>query len=220
MEPSDIYFDTTLNEKISMSPSEVHINENIDSYLLNRINQKWGGKCNRNGLIKKDSINILSRTMGLIPPEHFNGDIHYRVKFSAKICNPNEGMDIICQVHNQNKMGIMAGIEGCPLDESPLTILISSQHHYDNAEFEQAAIGDRMLIEVIGTKYELNDTSIRVIGVLKKLLPKTIQKTTWRTNPNRKDASQLPSLAGEKEASCPTETGRRRGMENGTRERS
>ena len=164
----DIYFDTTLVEKISMPPQEIN-QKNIDDYLLQHINNRLGGKCNRNGLIKKNSIQILSRTMGLIPPEHFNGDIHYTVKFSAQICNPNEGKELSCIIHNKNKMGIMAGIDGCDLEDSPLMILVSSQHHYDNSDFQKAQIGDSISIEVIGKKYELNDTSIRVLGVLKSL---------------------------------------------------
>ena len=62
----DIYFDTTLVEKISMPPQEIN-QKNIDDYLLQHINNRLGGKCNRNGLIKKnldwDSITICLLNM-------------------------------------------------------------------------------------------------------------------------------------------------------------
>mgnify|MGYP004114249819 CR=1 FL=1 len=64
-------------------------------------------------------------------------------------------------------------------EESPITIFIARDHHYNNEEFSQKKEDDDINIKVIGIRYELNDETISVLGelIMSKKKPKT--KVTW-----------------------------------------
>ena len=168
MENSEIYYPNILTEKVSLTPLEINKSTVLESILLKKLQSQIEGKCNRTGLVKPGSLEILQRSSGLIPPEHFDGNVHFQVRFSVQICNPPERCLIRCKVHSVNKMGILAGL-GDDLSTSPLMILVSRQHHYDNMEeFDRIKPQDIIIVEVVGKRFELDDTFIQVVGILKE----------------------------------------------------
>ena len=161
---SSIYFNVQLLDKICIKPSEIN-KADIDTLIANKIKNKIGNKCNKHGLVNKDSITILNRSAGMIASEYFSGDIIFNVKYSAQICNPNEGLVINCQIKSKTKMGLLGSI-GSDINSSPLLILLAKQHHINNNEFSKINIGDKVSIKIIGKKFEVNDTQIVVVARL------------------------------------------------------
>ena len=159
---TDIYHKNILDYTTSIVPKE--INKNINITLTRKLKDDLEGKCIKEGYVKKDSIKIISRSLGEVLLSHFNGTILYHIKFQAEICNPLEGMIIDAQVTNINKMGALAEIEH--QDISPVAILIAKQHHIDNVNFENLKKGDNIKVKVLGKRYEYGDTQISIIGLL------------------------------------------------------
>lgn len=159
-----IYFKSVLVSKVSLSP--INLNHgNLDHILLERLRDMMEGKCHSYGYIRPNSIEILTRSAGYMPPDYFNGILIYKIKYSAEICNPNPGMVIECKVNNINKMGLLAGVSE-DFQKSPLVVLVSKQHHKNKEIFTEIKVGTGISVEVIGKKYELHDKYISIVGTL------------------------------------------------------
>ena len=87
------------------------LNSNINDIILDKLKNKIGNKCNKYGYIKKDSIEIISKTIGKIISGHFDGSVYYKIEFNADIVNPNEEDIIDCKILKKNKHGILANYD-------------------------------------------------------------------------------------------------------------
>lgn len=155
-----IYFKTELTTKILLQPPD--INSMIDKVILDKIKQKYEGKCSRDGYVKHDSCNITNRSLGTFIQGQFNGNLQYKVNFTVDICNPAQNQEIECTVININKMGVLC-IVGDDKNQ-PLKILLPRQNHIKNEEFPEIQLKNKVLIKVIGKRFELEDHFISVIG--------------------------------------------------------
>ena len=159
---ADIFTKSTLNCIIQLNPGEY--NNSIDDILLEKLKSKVEGKCDSFGYIKPDSAQIIKRSIGMLAQSDFRGLAEYRIVYSVDVCNPVEGMIVKCIVRNINKMGLF-----CELAEespSPLSLILAKQHHLRNDKFELVKINDIISVEVVGIKFNYNDTNISCIGKL------------------------------------------------------
>jgi len=129
----------------------------IDAYLEKKIKNKIGGYCLNVGYIDKESVKIVSRSIGKINTSHFNGEVYYHVQLECKVCKPIPNQIIEAKVVGKNKIGLMC-IFG------PLQILIPFSHHEDATFYNTINKDDKILLKVINSKYQLNDDHIKVIG--------------------------------------------------------
>lgn len=155
-----------MNEKIGIKPFEISRGVDIMELIENKLKKKLEGKCIKQGYVKKNSVKIINRSIGAISVGHFTGDIVYKVKVCVEICNPPEGELISCQIKNINKMGILASLNH--EEETPLMILLPRHQHQENELFKELTIGDNIIVEIIGKKFELNDTKIHLVALLSK----------------------------------------------------
>lgn len=156
-----IYIKNLLQKKINLSINE--IGKQIKQNIENKLNNSLIGKCIPEGFIKPNSINIISYSSGLI-----DGDsINYSVIFECMVCNPVEGMNIECVVRNITKAGISANSIQEEEGYNPLNIFVARDHHYNDTQFNKITENQKITITVIGSRFELNDKSIVVIGKLK-----------------------------------------------------
>jgi len=162
----DIYHKLVLKSTIKVDP--VNINDNINENLLSILKTKVEGICIKEGYIKPNSVNIISRTTGKMTLSIFDGDVNYIVSYEALICNPNIGDEIICTIQDVNKSTINAYLEDP--ESSPLNIFLARQHHIDNPEYFKLNKNDKIKIKIIGKKYEYLDSNILVFGNLIKKL--------------------------------------------------
>ena len=135
---NNIFTTNILNTVIQLLPEE--FNNSIDDILLQKLKTKVEGKCDKNGYIKPESVEIVRRSMGKVLQGHFNGSCSYRISYKVDICNPVEGMMIKGIVKNMNKMGLFCELHD--IEPSPLTIILAKQHHLRNEAFEKININD------------------------------------------------------------------------------
>ena len=156
-----IYIKNVLQKNVNL-----HINENgknIKKNLETKLHNMTIGKCISEGFIKPNSISIISYSSGLIKGEW----IQYKVVFECFICNPVEGMIIECVTKNITKAGISAESTQATDGYNPLNIFIARDHHYSDNYFNNINENQKINIIVIGSRFELNDTTIVVLGKLK-----------------------------------------------------
>ena len=125
MKIKQLFYKLYVTKYIHIRPS--NINKNLKINLLENLKDKVGNKCIKEGYVLKDSIKIVKYSAGIIHAAHFNGDIRYKIIYTAQIYNPVEKTEIICNIVNKNKMGILA--EAGEISPAPISILVSKQHH-------------------------------------------------------------------------------------------
>ena len=143
------------------------LGSNIRENIKKRLEETLYNKCSKEGYIKKKSIKILSYSSGVVEAN----TVIFDVMFECDICRPVEGQIIPCKVKNVTRAGIRATYTR--EEDSPITIFVARDHHYNNEEFSQKKEDDDINIKVIGIRYELNDETISVLGELimsKKML--------------------------------------------------
>ena len=160
----DIAIKCILTEIVHIKINKV---KNIKDTLLSILKNKIGNKCIKDGFVIENSIEIIKYSIGEIIADHFTGEVRYKVLYTAFVYNPPENSEITCTVKNKNKMGILAEAgfinENIP---SPLSILLSKQHHINNDLFNNVYVGDIITIKVVGKRFELYEQQIFIIGKL------------------------------------------------------
>lgn len=159
---SDIFTSNILHTVVQLQPSE--FNDSIDQTILDKLKEKVEGKCDRNGYIRPGSTEIVKRSLGQVLQGNFNGSCNYRISYKVDICNPVEGMIVKVIVKNINKMGLFCELHN--IEPSPLSIILAKQHHLKSEAFEKVKLNSVIQVEIIGIKFDYNDTQIKCIGRL------------------------------------------------------
>ena len=161
MSNASLFYRNTLQHKLFLMPNEMC--RDIDAVLLRKLRDEVGNKCIKEGFVRRDSIEIVKRSIGVVDAIHFNGRIGYNILFSAELCNPVEGMKLEGVVEDINKMGAIVRIE-------PLSIVLPKQHHPDLEVFRNLAVGDKIQMTVVGSIFELYDTEINTVAIITNVL--------------------------------------------------
>ena len=157
---SNIFETIKLKENIYLNSSD--INHNISNIILNKLRKKVEGKCIKEGFIRRNSVNVLSRSLGVMNNSNFDSGVHYVVVYSADVCNLTNGQVIEAEVENIDKSQVICYIGNS--NESPIEIYMFKHHHVGNTEFANLSKNDIVKIEIACSKYDFNDTQIVAIG--------------------------------------------------------
>lgn len=139
----------------------------IGSNLLENIKQKiidkFTGKCCKEGYIENNSIEIVNFSSGVID----GNNVIFDVVFECLVCKPLLGQIIKCKVKNITKAGIRAQYVTSK-GNSPVTVYLARDNHFKNEYYNSIteSKNQNLKIKVIGVRYELNDTTIYVLGEL------------------------------------------------------
>jgi DNA-directed RNA polymerase subunit E'/Rpb7 len=155
-----VYIDSVLTKKVVLSITE--IGKNIKENIHKKVASSMEGKCIEEGFIRPGSVQIISYSSGQIDRENIN----FQTMFSCKICHPVEGMLIECTTKTITKAGVHA--EVIDNENIPVTVFVARDHHTMDKQFQHIKEGMRIIVKVIGSRYELNDPYICVIAKLKE----------------------------------------------------
>ncbi len=164
---SNIFISSIIEKRITLNFTEV--DKNLKDTLKKKLASKIEEKCSIEGYIKKDSVNIITYSSGVL-----NGNnIYFDIVYECLVCNPVEGMIISCIVKDITKAGIRAELSN---DSQILAIFIARDHHYLVEKFSSIKIGDKIKVKVLGQRFELNDKFISVIAELIDLVETSNKK--------------------------------------------
>jgi DNA-directed RNA polymerase subunit E'/Rpb7 len=155
----DVYINSTLTMRIPLTINEV--GRNIKQNLERMISKNIEGRCVAEGFIKPGTINVVSYSSGTIN----NNKVEFQTVFECKICYPVEGMWIECMTKTITKAGIHAEVvdkEG----NIPITVFVARDHHYTDKQFSMLKENTKIIVRIVGVRFELNDPYICVIGKL------------------------------------------------------
>jgi len=138
------------------------INNKIDEYILESLNNKLSGKCCNEGYIKKNSIKIEKKSLGNISYGDSSNQIIYSVTFVCEICLPVIGNVYECIIENINKMGVIGFSQ--ENNSKPIYVLIPRDYIGEDVKLSDLKEGDSIYTKVSGIRYKHNDSIIQVIG--------------------------------------------------------
>ena len=110
---NNLYNTFQLNDKIVLFPHQ--LKNNLDMLLEDILKKQVGNKCTKEGYIKKNSVEIIRRSIGKMNSSFLDGSITYYITYKADVCNPKRGEIINVEIVDINKMGVLAKLSGTPL---------------------------------------------------------------------------------------------------------
>jgi DNA-directed RNA polymerase subunit E'/Rpb7 len=172
---SSLFTKSIITDNVRLSCAQ--LTNQYKSYVKLYLQNKYEGKCSRYGYTRTGSIEILKVSTGTVRMFSLNGDAMFKVQFRAEICNPLVGQVMSAIVLNVNKFGVLASggtFDGDVKDlESILPIVdivipkvgtITS-----GVDLSEIKPGDRVTVEILGKKFNINDPKISAIGSVKAI---------------------------------------------------
>jgi DNA-directed RNA polymerase subunit E'/Rpb7 len=175
-----VFSPSVLTQKVLLSITEV--GKNVKQSLERDISYRVTGKCIAEGIVKPDSIRIINYSSGSIRKDR----VEFHVIFECMICHPVEGMLVECNAKTITKAGIHAEV----VDDDgtvPVTVFIARDHHFTDSRFAKVVENDKLLANVIGVRFELNDPYICVIA-------KLVEPKSSKYGNDREKTTKKPAL--------------------------
>ena len=155
--PASLYIESIIHHIVYIPITDV--SENIKSVIEQISANSLEGKCCIHGFVRPDSCTVISYSSGEIR----GSNVKYNVVLKCLICNPPEEFKLRCNVTSVTKVGIKA----TAVDKhSPLVVFLSRDHMKKGESFEDIAVNQEINIQIVGTRFELNDPNVTAIGLL------------------------------------------------------
>jgi hypothetical protein len=154
-----IYEPRVLTTTITLLPKYLN-NKDIQTIIMDVLRAKVEGSCISDGYIKRDSVEILSRSLGCMENHDFGANISYLIRYKADVCSPRVGQVIECIVdsHDETNSVCYVGSEST----SPVEIYLFRDHYIGNAEFAGLKPGQRILVKVLQTEVSFGAEKVLV----------------------------------------------------------
>ena len=152
-----VYLQSVLTMKVSIPITRV--GKNMKQNLEKIISKKTEGKCIAEGFIRPNSVKVIRYSSGNVN----NENIEFQTVFECMICHPVEGMLIECDTKTITKAGVHAEVSD-DTGAVPITVFIARDHHFTDRRFAEIKENMKIIVRVIGVRFELNDPYICVIG--------------------------------------------------------
>ena len=137
------------------------LKRNLETSLLAQLRHQYEGRCVPEGFLMRRSIAVVEHSLGRM--NLIRGGLDYVVKFQADVCLPHPGQTFRAPVILKSKIGLHAELP-------PLKFLLPRDLHIGNGDFEEAADGQEVEIEVIGSRFQQGDDRIVVLGKLRTIV--------------------------------------------------
>jgi len=154
--------ETFFQEKVYLTPEDLGGGiESIDDVLLGKLKARLEEKCSSHGYVLPGTLEILTRSTGMVDFGRFSGDWAFLVKAKGKVYNPSEGEVIEIEILKSNKMGIYA------IYENALRIMVPRDLHLGNEEFDSLRVGEHIRVEIQKSRFQLRDPFIVSVALYK-----------------------------------------------------
>ena len=182
-------------EKVAISPGDLRPEiTSFDDILLSKVKKLLEGKCSKHGYVIPDSLELLSRSMGTAEKGRFTSDFLYYLKVLGKVYNPPDGLQVEGEVIRKNKMGLYVIIKDA------IRIMVPRDLHIGNEEFDSIEIGDKIIIEIKESRFQVNDTHILSIGEFVSMVSGALGSASAEAEAEDADAAEEAGEGAEEAA--------------------
>jgi hypothetical protein len=149
-------------EKVYLTPNDISREvTSIDAILLKKIKERLEQKCSPHGYVLPGTLELLTRSAGMVDSGRFSGDWAFLVKAKGRVLHPPEGTSIELEVLNNNKMGVYG------IYENAIRVMIPRDLHLGDEEFDQLKVGERIRVEIQKSRFQLRDPFIVSVGLFR-----------------------------------------------------
>jgi len=146
-------------EKVAITPKDLSNEiQSFDDLILRKLRMQLEGKCSRDGYVLRNSLELVSRSAPIAEKGRFTGDFLCYLKAQGKVYNPPDGTTIEGEVIRKNKMGLYMIVEDA------IRVMIPRDLHIGNEEFDSIELGDRIMVEIKKSRFQVNDSHILSVG--------------------------------------------------------
>lgn len=169
-----IYFD----ERVALTPLELNriaspdddhttVQSSIKNIIEEKLQKKHEGICGANGYVRKASVKLITKSMGVCENGRFTGNFLYDCKVSADVYYPVANSLVDVRVLKINTMGAYTILSsgGDDVDEA-MQVIIPRDLHPSSPEFEAIEPNQIIKIRLLRCGFQINDRFIVAVGRL------------------------------------------------------
>jgi DNA-directed RNA polymerase subunit E'/Rpb7 len=169
-----IYFD----ERVPLSPIELNrisvpdddpkaIQTSIKNILEEKLRLKHEGFCSANGYVRKGSVKLIAKSMGVAENGRFTGNFLYDCKVSVDVYYPVANSLVDVRILKKNAMGAYAVLSAGADDvDEAMQVNIPHDLHPKSPEFEAIEQNQIVKIRILKSRFQINDRFIIAVGRL------------------------------------------------------
>jgi hypothetical protein len=147
-------------EKVYLTPKDLRNDiESVDNILIEKLKERLEQRCSPHGYDLPGTLEILTRSTGMVDAGRFSGDWAFLVKAKGRVLHPPEGTMVEVEVLKSNKMGIYA------VYENAIRLMVPRDLHLGDEEFDSLRVGDRIKVEIQKSRFQLRDPFIVSVGI-------------------------------------------------------
>lgn len=163
---SSPYTKSLLTKRIRLHITDMSNNQegDLQETLSKKLQQQIANKCTEDGYICPSFITIVQYSSGMVQEEY----IVFHVVFSCFVANPKEGDIFEASVKSLTLAGVHAEVKDA-YGNCPITVFIAHDTHHPIHGFHTLREGQRILVKIIGTRFELNDPCVYTIADLHQI---------------------------------------------------
>lgn len=152
--------DALFQEKVYLTPKDLSGEiTSIDAILLEKVKERLEQRCSPHGYVLSGSLELLTRSAGMVDSGRFSGDWAFLVKAKGRVLHPPEGSVVDVEILKSNKMGIYA------VYENAIRLMVPRDLHIGDQEFEELKVGERIRVEIQKSRFQLRDPFIVSVGL-------------------------------------------------------
>jgi hypothetical protein len=158
-----MYHTIYLDERVALTPGEinnVHKADDVKDMLVTKLKERHESKCNANGYVKPDSIELVARSAGAAENGRYTGNFVYDCKMKCDVLYPKGGMVMPVLVIKVTKMGVYA------VFEEAIRVLVPRDIHIGNTVFDSIKEGDMIKVRIERSEIKTNAPFIMAVGKL------------------------------------------------------
>jgi hypothetical protein len=181
-------------EKVYLTPNDISREvTSIDAILLKKIKERLEQKCSPHGYVLPGTLELLTRSAGMVDSGRFSGDWAFLVKAKGRVLHPPEGTSIELEVLKNNKMGVYG------IYENAIRVMIPRDLHLGDEEFDQLKVGERIRVEIQKSRFQLRDPFIVSVGLFRGMATGANTEAPLVTNNGRSVLSNVSVREEQKE---------------------
>ena len=147
-------------EKVYLTPKDLRNDiDSVDNILVEKLKERLEQRCSPHGYVMPGTLEILTRSTGMVDSGRFSGDWAFLVKAKGTVLNPPEGSLVEVEVLKSNKMGVYA------VYENAIRLMVPRDLHLGDEEFDALKVGDRVKVEIQKSRFQLRDPFIVSVGI-------------------------------------------------------
>jgi hypothetical protein len=176
-------------EKVYLTPKDLRNDiESVDDILLEKLKERLEQRCSPNGYVLPGTLEILTRSTGMVDSGRFSGDWAFLVKAKGRVLHPPEGTMVEVEVLKSNKMGIYA------VYENAIRLMVPRDLHLGDEEFDSLKVGDRINVEIQKSRFQLRDPFIVSVGIFRGAGAGPATQVVNSKNANAQNSNEMPDL--------------------------